>query len=67
MSLHRGADEGFVLPALAVGLLSLLLGGGAAVVAVSSVVDSFGSNDQVAVQTGPKDVLAPTEIISYGG
>jgi hypothetical protein len=67
MSLHRRADEGFVLPTLAVALLSLVLGGGAAVVAVSSVVNSYGANDQIAVQTGPKDVLAPEEIISYGG
>jgi hypothetical protein len=67
MPLPRRSDAGFVLPTLAVALLTLVLGGGAAIVAVSSVVSSYGSNDQVAVQTGPKDVLAPEEIISYGG
>jgi hypothetical protein len=67
MPLPRRSDAGFVLPTLAVALLSLMLGGGAAVVAVSSVISSFGSNDKVAVQTGPKDVLAPEAIISYGG
>ena len=67
MSLHRRADDGFVLPTIAIALLSLLLGGGAAVVAVQSVVNSYGSNDKVAVQTGPKDVLDPTQVITYGG
>jgi hypothetical protein len=67
MPLPRPADDGFVLPTLAIALLSLALGGGAAVVAVSSVVSSYGSDDQVAVQTGPKDVLDPARIITYGG
>ncbi|HEY5246985.1 MAG TPA: hypothetical protein VIJ15_00840 [Dermatophilaceae bacterium] len=67
MSLHRRADDGFIVPTIAIALLSLLLGGGAAVVAVQSVVNSYGSNDKVAVQTGPKDVLDPTQVITYGG
>jgi hypothetical protein len=67
MRLTRRADDGFVLPTLAIALLSLALGGGAAVVAVDAVVSSYGSNDQVAVQTGPKDVLDPSLVISYGG
>jgi hypothetical protein len=67
MPLPRSSDDGFVLPALAIALLSLALGGGAAVVAVSSVVSSYGSDDNVAVQTGPKDVLDPARVITYGG
>jgi len=67
MPLHRHAADGFVLPTLAIALLSLALGGGAAVLAVDAVVSSYGSNDQVAVQTGPKDVLDPGTVISYGG
>ena len=67
MPLPRPSDAGFVMPTLAIAILSLLLGGGAAVVAVESVVSSYGSNDQVAVQTGPKDVLDPAKVITYGG
>jgi hypothetical protein len=67
MHLPRRVDEGFVLPTLAIALLSLVLGGGAAVVAVQSVVNSYGANDQVAVQTGPKNVLDPSQVITYGG
>ena len=67
MSLPRPSDAGFTMPTLAIALLSLVLGGGAAVIAVESVVSSYGSNDQVAVQTGPKDVLDPARVITYGG
>ena len=67
MQLPRHADEGFVLPTLAIALLSLVLGGGCAVIAVQAVVNSYGANDQVAVQTGPKNVLDPTAVITYGG
>ena len=67
MKLPRRADEGFVVPTLAIALLSLLLGGGAAVLAVQAVVNSYGANDQVAVQTGPHNPLDPTAVITYGG
>ncbi len=67
MPLPRPSDAGFVMPRLAIAILSLLLGGGAAVVAVDSVVSSYGSNDQAAIQTGPKDVLDPGQVITYGG
>jgi hypothetical protein len=67
MQLARRTDDGFVLPTLAIALLSLVLGGGAAVVAVDAVVSSYGSNDKVAVQTGPKDVIDPGTVIGYGG
>jgi len=67
MPLPRPSDAGFAMPTLAIAILSLLLGGGAAVVAVDSVVSSYGSNDQAAIQTGPKDVLDPGQVITYGG
>lgn len=67
MPLTRRDDAGFVVPTLVIAFLSLVLGGGAAVVAVGAVVASYGSNDQVAVQTGPKDVLDPASVIPYGG
>jgi hypothetical protein len=67
MSLHRRDDVGFVTPMLAIALLSMVLGGGAAVVAVSSVVNSYGADDKAAVQTGLKDIVPPDQIISYGG
>ena len=67
MSLPRPSDAGFAMPTLAIALLSLVLGGGAAFAAVSSVVSSYGSDDQAAVQTGPKDVLDPGKVITYGG
>jgi hypothetical protein len=67
MPLPRRDDAGFVVPTLVIVLFSLALGGGAAFVAVDSVVASYGSNDQVAVQTGPKDVLDPASVITYGG
>lgn len=67
MSLRRRKDAGFVTPTLAVALLSMVLGGGAAVAAVSSVVNSYGADDQGAVQTGLKDIVPPDQIVSYGG
>lgn len=67
MPLPRRSDAGFTMPTLAIALLSLVLGGGAAFAAVSSVVASYGSDDAAAVRTGPKDVLDPEQIITYGG
>ncbi len=67
MSLRRRDDAGLVTPMLAVALLSMVLGGGAAVLAVSSVVSSYGADDTTAVQTGLKDIVPPDQIISYGG
>jgi hypothetical protein len=60
-------DDGLVASTLAVAVLSLILGGGAAILAVKSVVNSYGANDQVAVQTGPSNVLDPSKVITYGG
>jgi hypothetical protein len=67
MPSHLRPDAGLVPTTLAVALLSLLLGGGAAILAVKAVVNSYGANDQVAVQTGPGNVLDPGKIIPYGG
>jgi len=67
MLLPRRSDAGFATPMLAIALLSLVLGGGAAFAAVSSVVSSYGSDDQAAVKTGPKDVVDPQRIFTYGG
>ncbi len=52
---------------LVIGLISVLLGGGAAVAAVAAVVASSAPNDGLAVQTGPQSIVAPTEVIPYGG
>ena len=67
MPLHLRSDAGLIPSTLAIALLSLLLGGGAAILAVKTVVNSYGANDQVAVQTGPGNVLDPGKIIPYGG
>jgi hypothetical protein len=67
MPLHPRSDAGLVPTTIAVALLSLILGGGAAILAVKTVVNSYGANDQVAVQTGPANVLDPGKIIAYGG
>ena len=63
----RRSDQGFVASSLAIALISLLLGTGAAVVAVKSVVTSYGANDTVAVQTGPSGPVDPAKVITYGG
>lgn len=67
MLLPRRSDAGSATSMLAIALLSLVLGGGAAVAALSSVVSSYGSDDQAAVKTGPKDILDPQRVITYGG
>ena len=67
MPLHPRSDAGLIPNTLAIALISLLLGGGAAILAVKTVVNSYGANDQVAVQTGPANVLDPGKIIPYGG
>ncbi|MEP7192119.1 MAG: hypothetical protein ABI903_04565 [Actinomycetota bacterium] len=67
MPLPRRLDQGFVASTLAIGVLSLLLGGGAAVLAVQSVISSAAPNDQVAVQNGPSGPIEPNTILIYGG
>jgi hypothetical protein len=67
MPLFRRADNGFVLSTLAIALLSVLLGAGAAILSVRAVVTSYSANDQVAVQNGPANPLDPSKVIHYGG
>ena len=58
----RGAVSG-----LLIGLACVLLGTGAAAVAVTAVVTASGPNDSGAVLNGPQQPVSPTEIIRYGG
>ena len=67
MLLFRRSDQGFAASAIIVAMLSLLLGVGAAILAVQSVVSSYQSNDRVAVQTGPVNPIDPGKVITYGG
>ena len=48
---------------LLIALLSILLGGGAAAAAVSAVAAAKGPNDSQSVITGPKNVVAPSQVI----
>ena len=61
-----GRDRGAVGGAI-IGLVCVLLGGGAAAYAVTTVVATSGPNDSNAVGNGPKAPVEPTEIIRYGG
>ena len=67
MPQFRRSDQGFVVSSLIVAMLSLLLGVGAAILAVQSVVSSYQATDQVAVQTGPSNAIDPAKVITYGG
>lgn len=67
MPLRRRSEEGFVASTLAIAVISLVMGGGAAILAVKAVVNSYGANDVVAVQTGPANVLDPGKVLNYGG
>jgi hypothetical protein len=58
----RGAVSG-----LLIGLACVLLGTGAAAVAVTAVVTATGPDDSGAVLNGPQQPVSPTEIIRYGG
>lgn len=61
-SRERGAVNG-----VAIAVLSLILGAGAATAAVAAVVASVAPDDTEAVQTGPADIVEPGAIIHYGG
>ena len=67
MPLPRRSDQGFVASTLAIGVLSMLLGGGAAILAVEALVNSASPNDQIAVQNGPSSPIDPAKILIYGG
>ena len=58
----RGAVSGLLIV-----LACVLLGNGAAAVAVTAVVTATGPNDSGAVLNGPQQPVSPTEIIRYGG
>jgi len=45
----------------------VVLGGGAAAVALIAVVTATGPDDSGAVLNGPQQPVSPTEIIRYGG
>lgn len=49
-----------------IGVVSVLLGAGAAVAAVIAVLSMARPDDSRAVQTGPASVVAPTQVIPYG-
>ncbi len=63
----RRGECGKVGTGFVVTLLSLILGVGAATGAVLAVVNANGPQDSRAVQSGPKDVLPPADLIPYGG
>jgi hypothetical protein len=68
MKLFRRRDErGFVIPALAVTLLCVVLGGGAATAAIFAVLSLQGPNDSSAVTHGHQDLVDPGSVIPYGG
>lgn len=66
-TLRRGRRDRGAVSALLIALGCVLLGGGAAAVAVTAVVTSSGPNDSGAVLNGPTQPVSPTEIIRYGG
>ncbi|GAB3598746.1 hypothetical protein GCM10027446_29700 [Angustibacter peucedani] len=61
------SDSGIAVAAVVMGVGSLLAGGAAATAAIVAVVDNYGPQDSTAVQDGPKDVLQPDDVLSYGG
>lgn len=65
MSMQR-RDRGAV-PQIAIALLSLVLGMGAAAAAVTAVLSSTAPDDSRAVQTGPTELLGPAAVLNYGG
>ncbi|GGN05029.1 hypothetical protein GCM10009721_35610 [Terrabacter tumescens] len=58
----RGAVSGAII-----GVICVVLGGGAAAVAVTTVVSTSGPNDSRAVETGPRSPVEPSQVIQYGG
>jgi hypothetical protein len=60
-------DAGLGLATLLIAVGSILAGGAAAAGAVVAVINSYGPADHKAVQNGPKDLVPPDQILSYGG
>ena len=67
MKFFRPNERGEVSSAVAVTLLSIVLGGGAAAAAVVTVVNTQGPGDSSAVKSGQQDLVDPATIINYGG
>lgn len=61
------SDRGEVATAAVLTIAGIVLGGVAAVGAAVAVVSEYGPGDGTAVQDGPKDVLPPDQILTYGG
>lgn len=62
---NQSRDRG--VSGVAIAVLSLVLGAGAASAAVVAVVASAAPDDTKAVQTGPAKPLDPNAVIHYGG
>ena len=67
MKLLRRTERGEISSALAVTLLSIVIGGGAATAAVVHVVSTQGPQDIVAVQNVRQNPVDPSTLIPYGG
>ena len=67
MKFFRRNERGEVRSAVAVTLLSIVLGGGAATAAVLAVVNTQAPDDTAAVQNGLQDLVDPATVIPYGG
>ena len=67
MKFFRRNERGEVSSALAVTLISIVLGGGAAAAAVATVVATQAPDDSAAVQKGHQDLVDPASVIHYGG
>lgn len=67
LSTRFKSDTGQAVTALLIGVGSLFVGTAAAVGAVVAVVSHYGPQDQNALQNGPKNVLPPDQVLSYGG
>lgn len=61
------SDAGLGLMALVIAAGSVLAGGAAATGAVIAVINTYGPNDQGAIQNGPQNVVPPEQVLSYGG
>lgn len=61
------SDAGFGVASLLIIVGCVVVGGGAATGAAVSVLNSYGPKDSHAVQTGPKDVVPPQDVLTYGG
>ena len=61
------SDAGFGVATFLLAVGCVLVGGGAAAGAVAQVLKSYGPQDNHAVQTGPKDLVPPQDVLTYGG